>query len=97
MLFSLASANGINEVFDVLALLSALMSQAELGEAQSLATNWRVGTTLPIDEHNQTLSFKKEDISSDVPTGRKKCKKCGNVTFEQLLKCPQCQTVNWWV
>lgn len=34
--------------------------------------------------------------ATDVPLGRKVCRACGGVSFEQLQNCPSCSKPQWW-
>jgi hypothetical protein len=33
---------------------------------------------------------------SDPPTGRKTCRRCGGVSFDQVPQCPSCKAPGWW-
>ena len=36
-------------------------------------------------------------LPTDVPIGRKECKKCGNIEFAKYINCPRCYTGGiWW-
>lgn len=40
--------------------------------------------------------FSRKEKNDKVPLGRKQCKKCSYIGFEQMVICPNCRAVNWW-